>query len=66
MKHQITWYLKYGDDIICDRNKTDIEQTQKEFDKLQHSVKFSMEKELHNPINFLYLTICSKDAKLNF
>jgi hypothetical protein len=42
------------------------EQTLNEFNKLQPLIKFTMEKELHEEINFLDLTIHRKDKRLEF
>jgi hypothetical protein len=52
--------------IIYDQNKTNIEQTLKEFNNLKLSIKFTIGKELREEINFLFLTIHRKDKKLKF
>jgi hypothetical protein len=52
--------------IIYDRNKINMEQTLSEFNRLQPSIKYTIEKELHKEINFLGLTIHRKDKKLRF
>jgi hypothetical protein len=49
---------------IYDQNKTNVEQTLKEFNNLQPSIKFTIEKESHEDIHFVDLTIHRKDEKL--
>jgi hypothetical protein len=39
--------------IICDQRKTNIEETLTELNEQEPIIKFTMEKELHNYINFL-------------
>jgi hypothetical protein len=67
-KQLIIAYFRYVNDIfiIYVQNKANIEQTLKEFDNLKPSIKFTIEKELHEEINFLFLTIHHKDKKLKF
>jgi hypothetical protein len=59
VKLQITGYFRYVDDIliIYDQAKTNIDQTLADFNEQQPTIKFTMEKESHNSINFLELTI---------
>jgi hypothetical protein len=59
-------YFRYVDDIlmIYDQRKTNIEHTHDEFNKLQPSIKFTIEKEPHESINFLELTMHRKDRNL--
>jgi hypothetical protein len=52
--------------MIYDQNKTNIEHTLIEFNKLQPSIKFTIEKELHESISFLDLTKHRKDKSLKF
>lgn len=53
-KLQRAGYLRYVDIfVICDHNKTSIEQTLIEFNKLQSAMKFTMAKKLNDCINFL-------------
>jgi hypothetical protein len=65
---KIMAYFGYVDIlIIYDQNKTNIEQTLNKFNNLlQPSIKFTVEKELHEEINFLDLTIHCKDKMLKF
>jgi hypothetical protein len=44
----------------------DVEHTLDKFNKLQPSIKFTIEKELHESINFLDLAIHRKDRNLQF
>jgi hypothetical protein len=54
-KQQIVAYFKYVDDIliIYDQNKTNIDHTLQEFNKLQSTINFIIEKEQHEFINFI-------------
>jgi hypothetical protein len=52
--------------VIYDQNKTNIEQTLNEFKKLQPTIKFIIEKELHESISFLDLTIHREEGKFLF
>jgi hypothetical protein len=67
-KHQIIGYFRYVDDIfiIYNQNKTNIEETLTEFNKQTTSIKFTIEKEQKNSINFLDLSIHRKRTKLEF
>jgi hypothetical protein len=58
IKHKITGYFRYVDDIliIYDQAKTNTDQTLGDFNE-QPTIKFTIEKESHNSINFLDLTI---------
>jgi hypothetical protein len=51
---QIIEYYKYVDDIMCVQNKINIEQTLNEFNNIQPSIKFTIEKKLHEEINYLH------------
>jgi hypothetical protein len=68
IKQQIIGYFRYVDDIliIYDQNKTNIKHTLNEFNKLQSSIKFTMEKEIHYSINVLDLTIHREEENLKF
>jgi hypothetical protein len=55
---QIIAYFRYADDY--DKKKTDINQTLNEFNSLQPTIKFTIEKEEHESINFLDLIIYRK------
>jgi hypothetical protein len=43
--------------MIYDQNKTNIDHTLNEFNKLQSTINFAIEKEQHESFNFLHLTI---------
>jgi hypothetical protein len=65
--YQIIGYFRYVDGfIIYDQNKTNIVETLAEFNKQRTGIKFTIEKEKHNSINFLDLTIHRKITKLEF
>jgi hypothetical protein len=57
IKEQITARVRYA------QKKTNIEHTLNKFKKLQPCKKVTIEKELHESINFLDLTIHRKDQK---
>jgi hypothetical protein len=57
-------YYRY--DIIYDQNKTNIEQTLNEFNNIKPFIKFTTEKEQHEKINYLDITIHQKNKKLEF
>jgi hypothetical protein len=61
-------YFRYVGDmlIIINQNKTNIEETLTEFKKQTISIKFTIEKEQQNSINFLDLSIHRKRTKLEF
>jgi hypothetical protein len=67
-KRQIIRYFRYVDDIliIYNQNKTNIEETLTEFNKQTTSIKFTIEKEQQNSINFLDLSIHRKKKQLEF
>jgi hypothetical protein len=52
---------RYVDDIMYDHNKRNIEQTLNEFNNIQPSIRFTIEKEQHTEINYLSITIHRKD-----
>jgi hypothetical protein len=52
--------------IIYDQNKANIDHTIKEFNKLQSTINFTIEKEEHESINFLDLVIHRNDKNLEF
>jgi DNA-directed RNA polymerase subunit L len=45
---------------MYDQNKTNIEQILNEFNNIQPSIKFTIEKEQHTKINYLDITIHRK------
>jgi hypothetical protein len=52
--HEIIAYYRYVDIFITyDQNKTNIEQTLYEFNNIQPSIKFTMEKEQHKKKSIL-------------
>jgi hypothetical protein len=61
----ITCY-RYVDNIIYDQNKTNIKQTLNEFNNIQPFIKFTIEKEQHEEINYFNITIHRKDKGLEF
>jgi hypothetical protein len=67
-KHQIMGYFRYVEDILItyNRNKTNIHEILAEFNRQATSIKFTIEEEQHNSINFLDLTIHRKRTKLEF
>jgi hypothetical protein len=68
IKHKITGYFRYVDDIlmIYNQNQTNIEETINEFNRLNNNIKFTIEKEHDNSINFLDITINRKNTKMEF
>jgi hypothetical protein len=60
-------HFRYVDDILImhDQNKTNIDHTLDEFNKLQPTINFTIEKE-HESINFLDLKIYQKEKICNF
>jgi hypothetical protein len=63
---QIIEYFWYFNDIHTIYDKKTHKKTPNEFNNLQPSIRFTIEKELHEAINFLHLTIHCKDKKLKF
>jgi hypothetical protein len=68
IQQQIIAYFRYVDDIliIYDQNKTGIDHTLNEFNKLQQTIKFTIEKEQQESINFLDIRIHRKDKNLQY
>jgi len=58
-KHKIVRYFRYVDDtlIICDSSHTDINNIQNDFNTIHSNMKFTVETESNNKINFLDVTI---------
>jgi hypothetical protein len=55
---EIMAYYRYVDIlIIYDKHKTNIEQTLEEFNNIQPTIKFMIEKEQKEKINYLDITI---------
>jgi hypothetical protein len=65
---EIIAYYKYVDNIliIYDQSKTNIAQTLNEFNNIQPSIKFTIEKEQHEKINYSDITIHRKGKRLEF
>jgi hypothetical protein len=65
---QIIAYFRNVDDIliIYDQSKTNIDHTLNEFNKLQPTINFTIEKEEHESINFWDLEIHRNDKNLQF
>jgi hypothetical protein len=65
---KIIAYFRYVDDIliIYDNNNTDINQTLNDFNNLQPTIKFTIEKEKNESINFLDLTIHRNKKQLQY
>ena len=68
IKHQIIAYFRYVDDIliIYDQNKTNIDHTLNEFNRVQTNINFTMEKEEHQCISFLDIVIHRNNKNLEF
>jgi hypothetical protein len=66
--HEIIAYYRYVDDILImyGRNKTNIEQILNEFNNIQPSIKFTIKKGQHTKLNYLNITIHSKERSLEF
>jgi hypothetical protein len=61
-------YFRYVDDILIvyDENSTDIYKVHKVFNGLAPTIKFTLETETDNSINFLDISIQNKGNKLTF
>jgi hypothetical protein len=67
-KHQIIDYYRYVDDILIIYNEhhTNIDNTLDEFNRIHPKIKFTIEKETQNKINYLDLTLTKEENKLTF
>jgi hypothetical protein len=67
-KHQIIDYYRYVDGIliIYDEQKTNITNTLEDFNAIHPKLKFTMEQQTQNRINYLDLMITKNQNKLNF
>jgi hypothetical protein len=67
VKHKITGYYRYVDDIliIYDQAKTNIDQTLADFNEQQPTIKFTIEKKLRDS-NFLDLTTYCNEKEFEF
>jgi hypothetical protein len=65
---QIIDYNRYVDDIpiVYNEHYTNIEITLDEFNRIRPKIKFTIEKETQNRINYLDLTVAKEDNKLTF
>jgi hypothetical protein len=65
---QVTAYYRYVDDIliIYNKKKTNIEETLKDFNNIQPSIKFTTEKEKHRKMNYLDITIHQRNNQFEF
>jgi hypothetical protein len=65
---EIMTYYRYVDDIliIYDQRRTNIKQTLNEFNNIQPSINFTIEKEQHEKINYLDITIHRRNKRLKF
>jgi hypothetical protein len=68
IQQQIIPYFRYVDNIliIYDQNKTNIGHTLNECNKLQQTIKFTIQKEQQESINFLDIRIHRKDKHLQY
>jgi peptide-methionine (R)-S-oxide reductase len=67
-KHQILDQYRYVDDIliIYNKNITNIEKSLNEFNTVHPKINFTIEKETHNTLNYIDLTITNNHNKLTF
>jgi hypothetical protein len=67
-KHNITSYHRYVDDILItyDSTKTNINSTLEEFNNINKTLKFTMEEEQGNKINFLDITIHREATEISY
>ena len=67
-KHHIIDYYRYVDDILIVYNtqKTNIIDTLNEFNTIHHKIKFKMEQQSQNKLNYLDLTIMTNNNELKF
>jgi uncharacterized protein YaaW (UPF0174 family) len=66
-KHQLIDYCRYVDDILIIYNEhhTNIDNMSDEFNRIHPKIKFTIEKETQNKINYLDLNITKEGNKLN-
>jgi formamidopyrimidine-DNA glycosylase len=67
-KHKIIHYYRYVDDILTvyDQRKTNIINMLENFNAIHPKLKFTIEQQTQNRINYLDLTIKKNQNKLNF
>jgi hypothetical protein len=68
IKHQITGYFRYVDDIlmIYDITTTDIQKTLEHFNEAAYPMSFTVEKEKEGSINFLDISIHRHPQNVEF
>jgi hypothetical protein len=68
INNSILGYFRYVDDIliIYDNDITDIDKVHDEFNNLAPTIKFSIEKEHNNKIDFLDITISKEAGKFKY
>jgi hypothetical protein len=68
LKYHIVGYVRYVDDILIayKQNLTNIHEVLACFNKLTPTLKFTIEKETENKINFLDISITRNDDSLSF
>jgi hypothetical protein len=66
--HNILGYFRYVDDILIAFNNdlTDIQEVFNSFNRLSPTLKFTMEPETDNQINFLDITVKKETNKFSF
>jgi hypothetical protein len=67
LKHKVIGYLRYVDImIIYNQHKTNIGEPLSDFNKQRTNIKFTIDKEHGESINFLDITIHHKKTKLEY
>jgi hypothetical protein len=67
IKHQVEGYLRYVDILVLYReDKTNIHELLEDFSNLAPTMKFTLEKEQNNRINFLDITVPKNQDSLSF
>ena len=68
IKHKVEGYFRYVDDVlvIYKDDKTNIHRVLEDFNNLVPSIKFTLEKEQNNRINFLDITVNKNHEDLSF
>jgi hypothetical protein len=68
IEHHIQGYFRYVDGILIvyNENKTNIHNVLDAFNNTVPNLKFTLEEEVNNKINFLDVTITKKDSNLSF
>jgi len=68
VKHKIEGYFRYVDDILVmyKEDKTDILEVPEDFNNMVPSLKFTLEREQNNKINFLEIIVTRNQEGLSF